>query len=315
MLHKILVPLDGSALAERALEDATALSVSTAATLVLMRAVEVHTLPGLDERTAEAEATADAASYLRVEAERLLRRGFTCEIATPYGPAADWIQAEATLRHVDLIVMSTHGRTGPGRWLFGSVAEAVLARTTVPVLLVRAWQPEERELLLGDQPCLLVPLDGSAFAEAALPTAAALADDVGARLVLIRIQPRPHDVVKTEQGRVLAYIDQQEAALVSEATVYLDRVALRLGQQWPTVPVSTRVELGDPAVSITDTATNINAALIVMATHGRTGLSRVRLGSVAGRILEHSTTSLVLVRPSSSDSTTAEEGAQERSAV
>jgi len=278
MLHKVLVPLDGSELAERALSDATALSIPTAARLILMRAVEAHTLPGVDARAAQVDALAEAEEYLREVAAGLQRRGFTCEVATPYGPAADWILEEANLRHADMIVMSTHSRSGPARWLVGSVAESVLARATQPVLLVRVCQPRERELLLQDQPRLLVPLDGSVFAEAAVPVAAALAEDVGAELVLTRVERAP-------------------TALTAEATDYLARIARMLTERRPGVRVSTRLEFGDPVVGITASAAETDAALIVMATHGRAGLSRAVFGSVSGRILEHGTTSLVLVRP------------------
>ena len=297
MLHKILVALDGSALAEHSLADATALSIPTAASLILMRAVVAHTLPGTDARPAQVESVAEAERYLGDVAAGLRGRGFICEIATPYGDAADWIADEARLRHADLIVMSTHGRSGPGRWIFGSVSEVVLTRTTVPVLLVRAWQPRQRELLLQGQPRLVVPLDGSVLAESALPVGAALADDIGGQLVLTRVQPDPKDVLKDEDGRVLAYVDQQEDSLISAATDYLKGVAGELAAQFPKVPMHTRVQLGDPVAGITATATETDAALVVMATHGRTGLSRAVLGSVAGRLLEHGVTPLVLVRP------------------
>src|SRR5579859_1996048 len=124
MLSKILVPLDGSELAERALSDATALSIPTAARLILMRAVVAHTLPGVDARAAQVDALEEADGYLREVAAGLRQRGFECEIATPYGSAPDWILEDASVRHADMIVMSTHSRSGPGRWLVGSVAES-----------------------------------------------------------------------------------------------------------------------------------------------------------------------------------------------
>jgi nucleotide-binding universal stress UspA family protein len=313
MLSKILVPLDGSELAERALSDATALSIPTAARLILMRAVVAHTLPGVDARAAQVDAVGEADGYLRGVATGLQHRGFACEIATPYGPAADWILEEASLRHADMIVMTTHSRSGPARWLVGSVAESVLARATLPVLLVRAWQPRERELLLQDRPRLLVPLDGSVFAEAALPAAAALAEDVGAELVLTRVQPSPTGVLTANDGQVLAYVDQEEEALAAEATDYLTSIARTLAEQRPGVRVSTRVQFGEPVVGITASAAETNAALIVMATHGRTGLSRAVFGSVAGRVLEHGTTSLVLVRPPNPEHVATAEKMQPRS--
>jgi nucleotide-binding universal stress UspA family protein len=139
MLRSILVPLDGSDLAERALAYATALSVPTAASLVLVRAVAANTLADIDESVARAHGLATAKQYLSDQAARLRDRGRACEIATPLGSPAGCILSEAKRRGVDLIVMSTHGRTGPIRWLLGSVAESVVARSPVPVLLERAW--------------------------------------------------------------------------------------------------------------------------------------------------------------------------------
>jgi nucleotide-binding universal stress UspA family protein len=315
MLRKILVPLDGSELAEHALPEASALSVSTGATLILMRAAIGHTLPGADAGLAQARAIAEAEEYLHGVASRLNGRGFRCEIATPYGTAADWIQEEAVLRHADMIVMSTHGGSGPHRWLFGSVAEEVLSKSSLPVLLVRAGLPEHRELMLKDQPRVLVPLDGSTFAEAALPVAASLADDVGAELVLIRVQPRPRDVLMADDGQVVAYLDQQEASLIREATEYLDSVAQHLTQHSPELPVSTHTQLGEATAGIIACAEEIGAALIVMATHGRTGLARAVLGSVAGRLLETNFTPLVLVRPFRQEHAAIPAGVQQRSVV
>jgi len=274
VLRKILVPLDGSELAERALSFATGLSIPTAAQLVLVRAVTAHTFPGVDAREPQVRALAEADVYLHEVAQGLVQRGFLhVEIATPYGDTpAGWIVDEARLRHVDLIVMSTHGRTGPGHWLFGSVAEKVVSRSPVPVLLQRAWDPEQRELLLGDQPRLLVPLDGSAFSESVLDLAALLAEDLGAELLLVRV-----DVTSQER--------------------YLLDVSRDLEQRYPGIVVSTRVKFGEPDAGISEAAAECRAAMVVMATHGRTGLRRTALGSVAGRVLEHGNTPLVLARP------------------
>src|SRR5437868_13799475 len=103
MLNKILVPLDGSELAERALSFATGLSIPTAARLVLVRAVTAHTFPGVDAREPQVRALAEAEIYLREIAQSLVQRGFLhVEIATPYGETpAGWIVEEALLRHVD----------------------------------------------------------------------------------------------------------------------------------------------------------------------------------------------------------------------
>jgi nucleotide-binding universal stress UspA family protein len=285
MLRAILVPLDGSRLAERALEYATAIAVPTGARLILMRAV------------AETEARHAAERYLNDTAFGLRERGFDCFTATPVGSAADWIVAEAESREVDLVAMSTHGRTGPGRWLFGSIAESVVASSPAPVLVERAWQPIRREPMFTERPTLLVPLDGSAFAESALEPAGRLANDLVGELVLLRVEARATEVLRDEFGRTIEYLDQQEDRARELASDYLNRAASAVRTQWPSLPVHTETRLGAPAACIAEAATSTNAAIVFMATHGRTGLRRAVMGSVAGQVLEHGSTPLVLIRP------------------
>jgi len=291
MMRSILIPLDGSPLAERALAYATAISVPTAARLILMRAV------------GESETKGRATRYLFDTAEQLRARGFVCETVTPRGSPAEWIVAESAVGTVDLITMSTHGRTGPGRWLFGSVAESVVAGSPVPVLVERAWQPIRREPLLSDQPTLLVPLDGSTFAESAIEPAAALAEDLSAELVLLRVEHEATEVWRDEYGRAIAYLDEQEARARQLASDYLDQVVDSARKQWPGVPIHTIVQFGVPAARIAEVATTTGAALVFMATHGRTGLRRAVMGSVAGQVLECGSTPLVLIRPAATSNT------------
>jgi nucleotide-binding universal stress UspA family protein len=285
MLRSILVPLDGSQFAERALAYATALSVSTSARLILMRAISDSDTKGV------------AARYLFDTAEELRARGFVCETVTPHGSPAAWIAAEAGVGPVDLVAMTTHGRSGPNRWLCGSVAESVVASSPVPVLLERAWQPIRREPLLADQPTLLVPLDGSALAESAIEPAAAFADDLGAELVLLRVEHLATDVLRDEYGRTIAYLDELDDRAEQLARDYLDQVAVEARKRWPGVPIHTNVRFGAPAACITEAATAAGAALVFMATHGRSGLRRAVMGSVAGEVLEHGSTPLVVIRP------------------
>ena len=297
MLRSILVPLDGSNLAERALAYATALSVPTAASLVLVRAVAANTLADIDDSVARAHGLATAKQYLSEQAAKLRDRGRACEIATPLGSPAGCILSEAK-RGVDLIVMSTHGRTGPIRWLLGSVAESVVARSPVPVLLDRAWHPVRREPLLSQRPRLLVPLDGSRFAETAVDTAAGLAEDIGAELILLRVELASTDVVHDEFGRVITYLDELDERARVLASDYLESAARQLAERWPSLSVDVQVRLGDPAAAIDQTVATTGAALVVMATHGRTGLRRSIMGSIAGKVLERGSAPLVLVRPS-----------------
>jgi nucleotide-binding universal stress UspA family protein len=138
-LDRIVVALDGSVLAEAALWSALDLAEKNGATLGLLRAAEAHALPGTDKVEAQVTAIREAEEYLSAVVRRLADRGFKrVESHVWYGPAAAAIVEAATTQRADLIVMSTHGRSGLGRLILGSVAESVLRGTTTPILIVRA---------------------------------------------------------------------------------------------------------------------------------------------------------------------------------
>jgi nucleotide-binding universal stress UspA family protein len=138
-LDRILVALDGSVLAEAALRAALDLAAKGGATLSLLRAAEAHPLPGTDKVEAQVTAIREAEEYLAAVVRRLADRGFKrAEPHVWYGPAAAAIIETATAQQADMIVMSTHGRSGVGRLILGSVTESVLRGTTIPILIVRA---------------------------------------------------------------------------------------------------------------------------------------------------------------------------------
>jgi len=137
-LDTILVPLDGSFLAEAALPQAIDLAGTSGARLLLLRAAEAHTLPGADPTEAQVRVVEEAEAYLAEVAGRLATYGLRkVESSVWYGPAARAIVEAASFHSVDLIVMTTHGRSGIGRLILGSVAESVLRGTTRPILLIR----------------------------------------------------------------------------------------------------------------------------------------------------------------------------------
>jgi len=138
-LEKILIPLDGSRLAEAALDTAVGLAAGAPVTYMLIRAAEAYALPVADPTEAQVKVVREAEDYLDAVRARLAERGITNVVAGVwYGSAAATIIEAAHAKKVDLIVMSTHGRSGLGRLILGSVAEAVLRGTTVPVCIVRA---------------------------------------------------------------------------------------------------------------------------------------------------------------------------------
>jgi nucleotide-binding universal stress UspA family protein len=138
-LETILVPLDGSFLAEVALATAVQMARASGARLLLLRAAQGRTLPGLDPTEAEVEAVQEAEVYLAEVQARLAKAGTVdVETAVWYGSPAAAIVEAAEFRKVGLIVMTTHGRSGLGRLILGSVAQSVLRGTATPILLLRA---------------------------------------------------------------------------------------------------------------------------------------------------------------------------------
>ncbi len=144
---------------------------------------------------------------------------------------------------------------------------------------------------------ILLPLDGSEFAEAAVPTAATVAHDANARLILFRAFHAPDKPMYDEAGQVIAYVDQIEAEERKDLLEYLDGVAARIQQQYQVADIRTEAESGEPVQAIINAARAAGADLIVMATHGRTGVARVLMGSVAGTVLRRSGLPTTLIRP------------------
>lgn len=143
MYQRILVPLDGSTLAEGVLPHVQALVKSLAAELVLLRVAFTHVFPGADPIQSQVTAVKEAEDYVSGLAKRLQEEGVRAEAKVRYGDPVEEILDHVTWDHIDLIAMATHGRTGLKRVVMGSVAENVLRRTSVPMLLMRAALPEE----------------------------------------------------------------------------------------------------------------------------------------------------------------------------
>jgi nucleotide-binding universal stress UspA family protein len=296
MLRTILVPLDGSALAERALPYAAGLARTARAKLVLVRATAATPLPGTEPVAAGRAATLGAELELENIADRWRHAGLTVE-SRAYCDAADVaILAAAREYDADLIVMSTHGRSGLSRWVYGSVAEAVLRAAPVPVLLVPAlyagaW-PADRPLRL------LVALDGSPLAEGVLGPAGELAAALDAELLLTQVVEQP--VPMLTDGAM--YVpDWDEAEELVSARQYLEDAAADLraaGRRVRTQAVAGPPSVvGQAAAVLTATAEKEAVDTIAMATHGRGGLARMMMGSVATGVLHRARVPLLLLGP------------------
>jgi nucleotide-binding universal stress UspA family protein len=292
MIRQILVPLDGSPLAESILPCVEEFVRLTGAGVTVIQVVEPvgvaadrfgQNYPGV-ERDLQAADERLARDYLAGLALRLARGGIAAYTRVAVGPVAETIIQAG--RAVDLIAMATHGRSGVGRWVHGSVADKVLRGATAPVLLFRAGgQPAT-----GHPRRILVPLDGSELAEHALPLAADLAHRAGAEVILMRSVSWA-----TESLGMLAGATPELLGLAEEgARDYLNEVAKGLTGQGLSVSIDVRF---DPAADgILAGAAETAADLIVMSTHGRGGLGRWVHGSVADRVLRGAPIPVLLVR-------------------
>jgi nucleotide-binding universal stress UspA family protein len=284
----ILVPLDGSALADRAVPFAVTVATRAGWSLLLLRAV--NTLAAPTER-AGADLKREAEEALDTVAARLASDGLAVTTRVVEGQPESAILAATTDEDVGLVVMSTHGRGGLGRFIYGSVADTVLRHAPVPVLTVPphgldAWPP--------DRPIkILVPLDGSDLSHAALGPARELADLLGGSLILASVVTFPSYSMYAE-GYVFVDPDPDDNIL-TETRRELESLAAAL--RTDARPVEVRVTYGSPYFSIMTIARDSGAGLLVMATHGRGGMSRAVLGSVATAMVRQSEVPIVLVRP------------------
>jgi nucleotide-binding universal stress UspA family protein len=291
MSQIMLVPLDGSPASEQALPYAQRIARATLAHVVPVRAAQAFTVPGTDPTKAQLAAIAEAQTYLDEQAARLSTIGLVTETAAMYGEAASVILNEVQVRKADVVVMATHGRAGPGRWLFGSVADEVLRSSPVPIILVppgaaSPW-PTDRPLRI------LVPLDGSELGESVLETLDSFAARLGADVVLIQVVALPPYGLYAQGAE---YLGTGPDAALMEAQRYLAEMSKRLQPTFQSVRV--RAVIGQPVTAIALIATEERADLIAMATHGRSGLARLVLGSVTTGVLQRAGLPLFLVRPS-----------------
>ncbi len=301
MQRHILVPLDGSSLAELALPHALCVAQATTQEITLLRAVPLHPVDGLigwpvatsQGRLESWKHEADEATdYLTGLAGLMEVAGTTVQTEVSHDDAASAIMAYAEGHpEVSLVAMSTHGRSGVNRWVLGSVAEKVLHASPVPLLLVKAHDDHRLQALMTPAyNTILVPLDGSVFAEQALEEASMLAVTTAAEIVLVcavdefpelRVVHGSHDEIKQWQG---------EAA---HTVAYMERTAgvLRKGG----LTVRTKIEYGAPADAILHASEMTGADLIVMSNHGRSGLHHPWLGSVAMKVVQGAPLPVLLV--------------------
>lgn len=328
MFRRILVPLDGSARAEAAIPVAARLARASAGTLIFVEvaniALDYGSMVGpmgpvpLSQEVID-RAYDETVAHLRALATRDDLAGIATETAVLSGPVAGVLLDAAQARHVDLIVLNSHGRSGLTRWTLGSVAEHVVHHASVPVLVLRELEfpSDNAPAAVGPSWRAVVGLDGSALAEAALGPAAdlirALAASGSGVLHLVRVvspAPAPDDELSPLLGDAQA-LQQAHEAVRHDAEAYLRATAERMaGTGSEALRTSWEVsEAHDVATALIQAAerpagTPIGAqqsaptaTVIAVATHGRGGIARWALGSVAERVIEGTRLPALVVRP------------------
>lgn len=296
-IRTIMVPLDGSEFSRRALPHARETARRSGAGLLL---TYVHAgFPPADPGEApEALVEADRRvveherKLLEEAAAEVRETGLEAETLFEEGPVAETLAARAEER-ADLVVMATHGRGAFSRFWLGSVADGLARRCPVPLLFVRPGGPAPGTVEFGR---ILLPLDGSELAERILPAATALARLYDASFTVLRVLSPPF-----RPG--LAYEDlpvqvDAEAMVEREEAVaeYVEGMAARLRSEG--LDARGRVVHGAaPADEIVQVAAEEDADLVAMATHGRSGLKRLVLGSVADKVLRAGERPVLMHRP------------------
>jgi nucleotide-binding universal stress UspA family protein len=301
MFDKILVPLDGSTVAESALPYARLLAEKSGCKVELLQVID----------SADEDAWARAGKPIQntgEEAGRLAER-YLAEIAESFpgrraehrarpGSPAEVILETAAQDPNTLIVLASHGRTGIDRWLLGSVAEKVIRASSNPLLLVRASKTNRAD----EKPALnaiLVPLDGSKLAELALPPAVELARVLQAEVVLVGAYEIPStayyrsDRETATAADFIPSYDDLVAAMSRETRVYLEAKVQELGSR--TARVRSEILEGPAADRILELAHTTKGSLIAMCTHGRSGLRRWLLGSVTEKVARHADAPVLIV--------------------
>ncbi len=357
MYHKIIVPLDGSPLAEKALPYAVSLAKQLKTTLVLLRVDEAPPLVVDFAESPQVEAgnmihagkmrpdglmvsepdlvsvystdqyqtftsysgEQDDQDYLQKVKEALIGVGAETPLAAEQiqtlvvsGKSSKELATIVKEEQADLVVMTTHGRSGLSLLLTGSVATSLIQHSSLPVILIKPDQTEGQSLEKAGKPAInnnsgpiLVTLDGTAGSETIMEAAADLAQQLGVKLHLFQVVS---SVIPTGVGEayyVPEYdLEQETTALREQAEQYLKEIQTRLEKKGvecitvvqtgePTIPLEYN---GEPITRIIEYARAVEVQLVAMTTHGRGRLGQLVLGSVAEEVVRQSHLPVMLMR-------------------
>ena len=296
MFTRILVPLDGSRLAEASLGAAAYLAKTLNLAVTLVHVIEYH---APDEIHGEPHLTTeeDARFYLDEVARRAFPKGIQVDPHVHTSEVKD--VAASIVNHIqelkcDLVVMCTHGRGGLRSWLFGNIAQQVIRLGKTPVLLIEPLGSGESPAFVCKR--LLVALDGNPDHEQGLPVAIDLARGCPADIHLVMVVPTRKEL-SMENAATATLLPGSTSALLdlteTSAREYLGHLVGTLSSEG--ISVTAEVRRGDPAKTIIRTARRVGADVIVLGTHGKAGMDAFWSGSLTPLVSSRSHLPLLLV--------------------
>ena len=300
MFKRLLVPLDGSNLAESVLPAAVYLAERFYATIVLFHALEQNA-PATIHGARHLSDPGEARAYLDELATRIGRAGMSIEkhiAATKETDVAQSITRHASTLNSDLIVLCAHGRSGLRDALVGSIAQQVIHWGMTPVFLMRPKETDEWHCYK-----ILVALDSAPAHESALPVAAEFARVFEASIQIITVVPTL-STLSAERAATSTFLPTTTNAVLDlaerGAVDYLQNITGKLSADG--LNSKGQVARGDTANEILSAAATTGADLIVLATHGRGSIEAFWAGSVTPQVITRATSPLLLVKATGEES-------------
>ncbi len=304
MIDHILVPLDGSALAECVLPHVLSIALGTHPQITLLHVLEFthSTADSLPVDPLEWHLRKqEAEEYLGKIASQLRTKGLQVKQVITEGSPAEHVIDFANSNEVDLIALSSHGRSGLSGWNVSSVVQKIILRAFKSILLIRAYANSGIDITEAHYKRLFVGLDFSARAEYILPMAISLAQFHHAEVILGTVVRKPEILhrfpLSPEDEAMLSQIDERNYRTVSH---YFDQLQSRLSPQG--IDLQTRLAASDNVTaSLHDMVEQENADLVMLVAHGYSGEARWPYGSTATSFIAYGTTSLLIMQDLSSD--------------
>jgi nucleotide-binding universal stress UspA family protein len=296
MFTRILVPLDGSPLAECVLPHVLAFSHATGAQVMLLRVLDRTSGSSAGESVDPVEwqiRKAEADTYLRDLAALLQKSGLVITAETLEGKAAESVIEYAHQSKADLIILSSHGQSGISGWNVSSIVQKIILRVKTSVLIIRAYKATADMAEMFQYKKVFVPLDGSQRAEFVLPAVVALARAYNSQVILVQTIHKPEIPRRTPPPQEdLDLVNQIIERNRVEASRYLTEVSDRLDS-----PATTRLLISDSIVSSLHTQVEQDEAdLVILSAHGYGGETRWPYGSVVISFIAYGSTPLLVMQ-------------------